>query len=141
MTHSKLRKLYILFLMTTTSIPLFQIRLVQAQSNIPQVIHSCITTYESKTNCEIWQWNGSHYEIIEEDGRISTYIMEVEHFDKDLVVIYSIPPYLSRETESVERREKRYEGNPNGNQIKNGIVQDRHSVTEGKTLYTWNARW
>lgn len=67
--------------------------------------------------------------------------MEVERFDEDLVIIYLIPSYFSRNVESIRRREARYRGNSNGNQIKNGAIQDRQLIIKGETLYIWNARW
>ena len=140
MTHFKLRKLCILLLMTTISIPLFQIKLVQAQSNIPQVIHSCQTdNIFGQTYCSTWRWNGFNYKVFDSKGEQKTgIVMDVERSDKDSVRIYRMstrPSYYS-DFEQIDKREPSYSGNPNGNQIKGGLFVDIGSRTA-----VWNARW
>lgn len=143
--HLKLRKLGVLLLITGILLPVVQTKFVQARSNIPQVIHSCITNSEYGTDCSTWRWNGLHYEIFSQEGRDSLDIMTVERFHKNLVVIYQVSTHTSSDPDMaidpINRRKAIYKGHPNGNQIKNGVVKTRFILGGELLTFTWNAHW
>jgi hypothetical protein len=136
MIRTKFKRFDVLAVSIGTPMSVFCAQFAQAQPTIHRVVRSCETSRYG-TFCGTWVWNGEYFDASWENG--ATAKLMVERFDENLVI-------LTREDDAGESMglTARYEGNPNGNAIEDGIVTGRWHWNAGRMhnqTWSWTANW